>query len=346
MANINQLAAAMVALSMAWPAAALAQTRGKPAPKAVPSAKAAGQDKGKAPGKPAGPTTTAGAEGPAGIETAVLVLDASGSMNEQIDGQTKLKIAQDAVGALVGKWDAKVPLGLTAYGHQGTGCTDIQTLVPVAAPVSSSFMTQVNGLVAKGKTPLTDAVIAAAEQLDYENNQATIILVSDGEETCGGDPCEMARVLEEKGIDLTVHVVGFSVTGDDSRLSCIATNTGGQYKKVEDAAELNEALGSVVKEVEESKVRWRGKCGKRWGKNGRWVKGRWQGRKPGDDHASFWQGHRKLWRTKFKEKAEPKARAPRRSAKFGPGKGKGKAPEKNNDKGKAAPSKKAPPASP
>ena len=83
--------------------------------------------------------------------------------------------------------------------------------MPVAPVEADVFMTAVDDLQPRGATPLTQAVIAAAEQLDYENNQATVILVSDGEESCGADPCAMAKALEEKGIDLTVHVVGFGI---------------------------------------------------------------------------------------------------------------------------------------
>lgn len=245
-----------------------------------------------------------------GIETAVLVLDASGSMNSSIDGQSKMTIAKDAVRTLVSSWDKNVPLGLTVYGHRSGGCTDIESLIPVQPVDPTAFMTTVDALSAGGSTPLTEAVIQAAEQLDYEHNQATVILVSDGEESCGGDPCEMATQLEKLGVDLTVHVVGFGVTDDDG-LACIAKNTGGQYKKAADAAELKSALGGMVKDVEVRKKRWRKRWGKRWGKNGRWVRGRWkQGRH--DGHKGFWAQYRAKWKKHPKKPRRAKQPPPKK----------------------------------
>ena len=152
-------------------------------------------------------------------------------------------------------------------------------------------------------------MIQAAEQLDYENNQATVILVSDGEESCGGDPCEMAKQLEAMGVDFTVHVVGFGVSAEQAEngLACIAKNTGGQYKTASDAASLKEALTGMVKDVEERKVKWRKRCGTHWGKNGRWKNGKWTiGR--GDGRRAFWAKKRSEWR---KHKKRHHGKAPR-----------------------------------
>jgi Mg-chelatase subunit ChlD len=247
----------------------------------------------------------AGAKAGGGIETAVLVLDASGSMNSKVNDQVKMAAAKDAVIQLVQGWDKSVPLGLTVYGHRKSSCDDIESVIPVGTLDIEKFKSTVNGLKANGATPLTEAVIQAAEQLDYEHNQATIILVSDGEESCGGDPCEMAKKLESMGIDLTVHVVGFGVTQEqaDSGLSCIAKNTGGQYKTATDAAQLNEALKGMVQDADDRKVRWRQRWGKQWGTNGRWKSGFWHGGH-GDAHRQVWGECRKHWR--------PSKQAPRR----------------------------------
>lgn len=243
-------------------------------------------------------------QAPSGIETAVLVLDGSGSMSTAVGSDTRMKVAQDAVQKLIDNWDADVPLGLTAYGHRGTGCGDIEALVPVQPVDKAAFMAKVKSLSPKGSTPLSEAVIQAAEQLDYENNQATVILVSDGEETCNADPCEMAKALEEKGVDLTVHVVGFGVdkTVGETKLACIAKNTGGQYKTASDAASLNQALTGMVKDVKERKKTWRKRCGKNWGKNGRWHKGYWKKGRYDRRHKQFWDQLRSKWKKRYGNK--------------------------------------------
>ena len=183
-------------------------------------------------------------------DKAVLVLDGSGSMWQQVGSTTKIEIARDVIGDLMLDWSDKVELGLSAYGHREKGnCSDIETLKPIG-PVDPKEVAQiVDAISPRGKTPLTAAVRKAADELRFEEDRATVILVSDGEETCGGDPCAVARELEAAGIDFTVHVVGFDLTQEETaNLQCIADNTGGKFLEAANAEELHQAM-AVVKEV-------------------------------------------------------------------------------------------------
>ncbi len=179
----------------------------------------------------------------------ILVLDASGSMWGQIDGVAKITIAQGVVGDLLSSLPETQALGLTAYGHRTKGdCTDIQTLVEPGAASRDAIAAQVNKLRPRGKTPMTDAVIQAAQALKYTEDPATVILVSDGIETCNPDPCAAARALEEAGVDLTVHVIGFDVSDPEARrqMQCMADETGGQFLLAANASELGKALTEVT----------------------------------------------------------------------------------------------------
>ncbi|WP_168732886.1 vWA domain-containing protein [Aliigemmobacter aestuarii] len=180
----------------------------------------------------------------------ILVLDASGSMWGQIDGTAKIQIAQDVVGTLLDTLPDGQNLGLTVYGHRTRGdCTDIETVVPPGPGTREAIRAAVMAIKPRGKTPMTDAVVAAAEALKYTEEAATVILVSDGIETCNPDPCAAAAALEEAGVNFTAHVVGFDVAGDpqaQAQLQCLAGNTGGQYRGASNAAELAEALTQVV----------------------------------------------------------------------------------------------------
>lgn len=185
----------------------------------------------------------------------ILVLDASGSMWGQIDGVNKIVIARDVVGRLLADFPEDENLGLTVYGHRRRGdCTDIETIVAPATGTAGAIAEAVNGVNPRGKTPMTDAVIAAAEALRYTEERATVILVSDGIETCNPDPCAAARALEEAGVDFTAHVVGFDVADDPEALAqmrCMAEETGGIFRTASNAEELGEAL-AVVAEPEYS----------------------------------------------------------------------------------------------
>lgn len=179
----------------------------------------------------------------------ILVMDGSGSMWGQIDGVAKITIAQGVVTDLLGDFPDDQGLGLTVYGHRERGnCTDIETIVAPAQGTHDEIKDAVASISPLGKTPMTDAVIAAAEALRHTEDNATVILISDGVETCNPDPCAAARVLEETGVDFTAHVIGFDISDPEalSQMQCIADETGGQFLTADTASELTEALTTVA----------------------------------------------------------------------------------------------------
>src|ERR1700754_2822804 len=85
---------------------------------------------------------------------AILILDASGSMWGQVDGQTKISAARAAVDTILRKWKPSDRLGLIAYGHRSKGdCKDIELLAPVSTFDPAAIKKAVNALNPKGKTP-------------------------------------------------------------------------------------------------------------------------------------------------------------------------------------------------
>ena len=179
----------------------------------------------------------------------MLVLDASGSMWGQIDGKPKIAIAREAVAEMLDGWNGG-DLGLMAYGHRRKGdCGDIEVLQAIGPNTAAGIRRQVNALNPKGMTPISASVRQAAEQLRFTEQKATVILVSDGEETCNADPCALGKELEAAGVDFTAHVVGFDIEQGSKahkQLQCLAANTGGRYLEARNAAELNKALGEVA----------------------------------------------------------------------------------------------------
>ncbi len=186
----------------------------------------------------------------------VIVYDASGSMWGQIDGTSKLEIAREVMADLVNEWDEGANLGLVAYGHRRKGdCTDIETLIAPGLVDRGGFIETVNAIRPVGKTPLTAAVRQAAELLSYRDHPATVVLISDGVETCNADPCALSAELERQGVDFTAHVVGFDLQDEThAALSCIAENTGGLFVPAGSADELHEALAQVKSAVEQQPV--------------------------------------------------------------------------------------------
>ncbi|OXT02639.1 hypothetical protein B7H23_07060 [Notoacmeibacter marinus] len=197
-------------------------------------------------GLSAGPCAIAADDG----RQLMVVLDVSGSMWGQIDGVTKIEIARQAFGDLSAGWARDgVAAGLVAYGHRRKGdCSDIEVMSKPSRTSADAMPGVVNRLTPKGKTPLSDAVRKAADVLKFTENAATVVLLSDGRETCNADPCAVGAELERLGVDFTAHVIGFDITDPDDKaqLQCLAENTGGRYLDASDAASLNEAFADVA----------------------------------------------------------------------------------------------------
>ena len=178
----------------------------------------------------------------------IIVLDASGSMWGQIDGRAKLEIAREALGAVLSEMPPGAELGLMAYGHREKGsCSDIELVVPPAPGTAQAITDAANTMKFLGKTPLTDAVRQAASELKSTEEKATVILITDGIETCEADPCALGAELEASGVDFTAHVVGFGLTAEEgATVACLAENTGGRYIEAKDAGSLVDALKTTV----------------------------------------------------------------------------------------------------
>ena len=195
-------------------------------------------------------SSTAAASGPARM---VLVLDGSGSMWGQIDGQAKIAIAKTVMADLIDQIPDDFQTGLIVYGHRRKGdCDDIEMLIPVGPHDSAAMKTRVQAISPKGKTPLSEAVRQAAQALRYTEERATVLLVSDGLETCDVDPCALAAELAMGGVDFTVHVIGFDINQEDQvRLRCLADKTGGLFLAANSAGALRDALFATVAQIKE-----------------------------------------------------------------------------------------------
>jgi Ca-activated chloride channel homolog len=178
----------------------------------------------------------------------VIVLDASGSMWAQIDGKPKLEIARESLRTVLQSVPADKEIGFMAYGHREKGsCEDIELIVPPQAGSAGAVSAAADSLKFIGKTPLTAAVKQAAEALKYTEDKATVILITDGLETCNGDPCALGKELKAAGVDFTVDVVGFGLTADEGKqVACLADNTGGKYIQASDEQALQNALVETI----------------------------------------------------------------------------------------------------
>jgi Ca-activated chloride channel family protein len=181
----------------------------------------------------------------------MFILDASGSMWGKVGDKTKIEVAKEVMASAVTALPKEVRVGLTAYGHRKKGdCTDVEILIPAGSNDRQGLLKKVMSLSPKGKTPIAASIKMVAENLKNKENETTIILVSDGIETCHDDPCGVVKALKQSGIKFIIHVVGFGVdTKATEQLKCIASAGGGRYFGVADASALASAFEAVKEDV-------------------------------------------------------------------------------------------------
>lgn len=195
---------------------------------------------------------TAAADEPADSKLQ-LVLDSSGSMKEpDASGTSKINAAKQALNEVVDQLPDQSTVGLRVYGatvfdkKQPGACTDSQQVVPMGPVDKPALKAEIAKYRPYGETPIAYALQQAARDVGTQGKR-TILLVSDGEETCDADPCAVAKAVHDKGIDLRIDVVGLDVdAGARQQLSCIAERGGGTYYDAKDADDLIASLDQAA----------------------------------------------------------------------------------------------------
>lgn len=193
-------------------------------------------------------------------EDAMLVFDASGSMagTDRLGVSTAIPVTRiDKVRTALAKVLPAATrfrrVGLITYGPGPYQQCNVQLNFTPRANAAATVMHEVNSLVPAGKTPLTAAVDQAAEVLKFREKPGVIVVVTDGEETCGGEPCDLGKTLHAEAMQLTVHVIGyrvkdFSWMGEQTigEVKCLADQNGGLYITAESEQDLVEALEKTL----------------------------------------------------------------------------------------------------
>ena len=181
-----------------------------------------------------------------------IVVDASQSMWGQINGQSKMEIAKTTLEELTYWLPDDLDLALRAYGNTSPSdqknCADSSLLVPFREGNREYVRQAIAGLRPTGQTPIAYALNQAANDFGSLQSDRTMVLVSDGIESCGGDPVTAAYALRQQGI--VVHLIGFglgsSADQDAASLQAIANASGGRYVTAGSAEELKAALAETV----------------------------------------------------------------------------------------------------
>ncbi len=181
-----------------------------------------------------------------------IVVDASRSMWGRMEGEPKMTVAKQTLLSVSEQFPGHSRMALRAYGNRSDSkqrdCNDSELLVEFGRNNHGALANAIEGLAPLGQTPLAYALNQAGEDFRAIDGEKAVVLVTDGIESCGGDPVAEARRLKEEGV--SIHVIGFgmgsSVDEDTASLDAIAQAADGRFFMAGSAEELKYALAGSV----------------------------------------------------------------------------------------------------
>jgi von Willebrand factor type A domain/Squalene-hopene cyclase C-terminal domain len=178
-----------------------------------------------------------------------VVLDVSGSMNEKLGDSTRWNTALGVLDQLLKSLPEDFNVGLRVYGHRYGSrdpktCTDTELVVPLVKLDRDRLLAAANKLRPRGETPLVYSVLQTVGDLKSGGGDGSVILITDGEESCKGDLKTAAQTLKTSAVHLTLNIVGFTIQGKatEEQLGGLAEATGGRYYRAQNGSELTRAL--------------------------------------------------------------------------------------------------------
>lgn len=189
----------------------------------------------------------------------LIILDCSLSMEDKIHGQRKIDIAKNIINQVLPEIPPGINVGLRVYGHQRDAlksffgidtCEVSELLVPVGPNTSPLISHKLVGLEPTGWTPICYSLVQAAKNdFLYVRGEKRIILVSDGMETCSGDPCKVAIRLKRRYPDISIDVIGYDLSSEDpsaiNNLKCVALATRGRFFTADNPEQLLRSIREI-----------------------------------------------------------------------------------------------------
>lgn len=183
----------------------------------------------------------------------VILIDSSGSMAGRVNGKTKMAEAKKAMKEFAASLEGDIRIAIRAYGHKGTNqkkdkelsCASTEELYPLSAYQEERFTQVIDSLKPSGWTPLAAAIRGAGEDLAsaHPEDENIVYVVSDGIESCGGDPVKEAKALHQSKIKAVVNIIGFDLDQNSRKsLEQVAKAGGGEFTHVRSAKEMRDGF--------------------------------------------------------------------------------------------------------
>lgn len=197
-----------------------------------------------------------------------IILDSSGSMNAKVGDKTQMELAKEAINDFVSNLPEDVNVSLRVYGHKDTGdesdkeksCSSIEQVYGFDKYNQDSFSSAINQFKPSGWTPIAESLQQSFEsfkEYDQESNTNLIYLVSDGIETCDGDPVVVAKKFAGSNVSPIINVIGFNVDSKaQKQLKQVAESSDGIYSTVTNKDQLTEEFDRA-QDILERWERWK-----------------------------------------------------------------------------------------
>ncbi|MCS1352434.1 VWA domain-containing protein [Mechercharimyces sp. CAU 1602] len=199
-----------------------------------------------------------------------ILIDASGSMAGKVNGQTKMKLAKEAAERFASSLPQNVKVSVVTYGHKGSNreqdkkvsCNSTEEIYPLSEYNEAKFNKALNNINPTGWTPIASAIEKTHQSLQQNTSADTenvVFIISDGIETCDGNPVDAAKSLHQSNIQAVVNIVGFDVNNEaQQELKKIADIGGGEYETVKSAKDLNSYFNKKNMELISAWSKWGG----------------------------------------------------------------------------------------
>ncbi len=178
----------------------------------------------------------------------LIILDLSGSMNLPLGKSTRIGTARQVLHDVLQRIPDDFKVGLRLYGHrygsrQKETCTDSELRIPIQPLNRADILKTIDATKPRGETPLVYSVLQAINDLKSAGG-GSVVLITDGEESCGGNFAAATDAIKASGLDFRLNIVGFTLTGQQARqqLGALTASTGGAYYAAADGPALSHAL--------------------------------------------------------------------------------------------------------
>ncbi|MFF5400407.1 VWA domain-containing protein [Peribacillus butanolivorans] len=197
-----------------------------------------------------------------------ILLDASGSMKEQINGKSKMDSAKEAIQSFGDKLPKNAEVSLRVYGHKGTGsqkdkqisCNSTEEIFHGQGEQTNQIKTVLQGVKPAGWTPIANALKSVKQDINPETTDSIVYVVSDGIETCGGNPVQIAKELNQSKVKTVVNIIGFEVDNEGQKmLRQVATSGGGEFTSIDNDETLKNYLDKTYDKLRGEWTRWKEK---------------------------------------------------------------------------------------